>query len=79
MLSPLKSALHARRNRSIASFGTNRESVLNIKEGELAVLTYTSAADKMKVFSSFIREGLENGDRVLYTYPDEESAIVRKR
>jgi len=33
----------------------------------------------MKVFSSFIREGLEGGDMVFYTYPDEESGIVRKR
>jgi hypothetical protein len=57
----------------------NSESFLNIKEGELAVITYTSAADKMKVFSSFIREGLEGGDMVFYTYPDEESGIVRKR
>ncbi len=79
MLSPLKSALHGRRNRSIVSFGTNKDSVLNIKEGELAVLTYTSAADKMKAFSSFIREGLANGDKVCYIYPDEESPEVRKR
>jgi hypothetical protein len=79
MLSPLKSAFRARRNRSVASFGANNESVLNIREGELAIVTYTSAADKMKVFSSFIREGLENGDRIFYTYPDEESGIVRKK
>jgi len=79
VLSPLKSALRARLNRSVASFGADDESVLNIKEGELAVITYTSAADKMRVFSSFIREGLESGDRVFYTYPDEESGVVRKR
>jgi len=79
MLSPLKSALRARRNRSVVSFGAGSESFLNIKEGELAVLTYTSAADKMRVFSSFVREGLEGGDMVFYTYPDEESAVVRKK
>ncbi|MGD8543765.1 MAG: MEDS domain-containing protein [Candidatus Bathyarchaeota archaeon] len=50
---------------------------LNIKEGELVVVTYTSAVDKMKVFSAFIREGLENGDLVDYAYPDEESETVR--
>jgi hypothetical protein len=33
----------------------------------------------MKVFSSFISEGLRNGDKVFYVYPDEESAVVRKR
>jgi predicted transcriptional regulator len=52
---------------------------LNIKEGEMAVVTYTSAVDKMKVFSAFIREGLENGDLVDYTYPDEESETVRAK
>ncbi len=51
--------------------------VLNLREGEQAVLTYTSAADKMKVFSAFIREGLESGDAVWYSYPDEESETVR--
>lgn len=79
LLSPLRGVLRVRRNRSVASFGGSGESVLNIREGELAVLTYTSAADKMKVFSSFIREGLEGGDMVFYAYPDEESVVVRKK
>jgi len=52
---------------------------LNIKEGDTAVVTYTSAVDKMKVFSEFIREGLENGDLVDYTYPDEEAETVRAK
>jgi len=51
--------------------------VLDIREQELITTTYTSAADKMKVFSAFIREGLENGDAVIYVYPDEESETVR--
>ena len=79
MLSPLKKAFHARRNRSVVSFAAGSQSIISLKEGELAVITYTSAADKMKVFSSFIREGLENRDRVFYNYPDDESAVVRKR
>ena len=79
MPNPLKSVLQAKWKRSVPSFGTMAESALNISEGELAVITYTSAADKMKVFSAFIREGLENGDQVLYTYPDEEGANVRKK
>jgi hypothetical protein len=33
----------------------------------------------MKVFSAFIREGLENGDAVFYVYPDEESETVRTK
>lgn len=52
-------------------------SVLNLSEGDEILLTYTSAVDKMKFFSAFIREGLENGDAVWYTYPDEESATVK--
>jgi KaiC/GvpD/RAD55 family RecA-like ATPase len=50
-----------------------------MREGELAVITYTSVADKMRVFSSFIREGLEGGDMVFYTYPDEERGVVRRK
>jgi len=53
--------------------------VLSIGEGEMAVVTYTSAVDKMKVFSAFIREGLENGDLVDYGYPDEESETIRAK
>jgi len=48
-------------------------------EGDEIVVTYTSAVDKMKVFSTFIREGLENGDQVTYTHPDEESETVRAK
>ena len=32
----------------------------------------------MRLFASFIAEGLAMGDRVIYTYPDEEAAIVQK-
>jgi KaiC/GvpD/RAD55 family RecA-like ATPase len=48
-------------------------------DGEVAVVTYTSSVDKMKVFSAFIREGIERGDWIFYLYPDEESKIVRAR
>jgi hypothetical protein len=53
--------------------------VLNLREGETIIVTYTSAADKMKMFSAFIREGLENGDAVDYFYPDEENETVRAK
>jgi len=53
--------------------------ILDIKERDSIIATYTSAADKMKVFSAFIREGLESGDAVVYTYPDEESETVRAK
>jgi len=65
--------------RSISSFKAKPGPVLSIKEGEVAVVTYTSAVDKMKVFSAFILEGLENGDLVDYGYPDEESETVRAK
>ncbi len=54
-------------------------SLINLREGETVILAYTSATDKMKVFSAFIREGLENGDAVWYTYPNEESETVRAK
>jgi len=66
-----------RSKRLIESRLTKTESVLNIREGESAILTYTSATDKMKIFSAWFKEGLENGDLVDYTYPDEESETVR--
>jgi len=53
--------------------------VLDIGEGDSIIATYTSAADKMKIFSAFIREGLENDDAVYYVYPDEESETVRTK
>lgn len=52
---------------------------IHLKEGEAAVVLYTSVVDKMKTFSSFIQEGLLNGDHVIYIYPDEESKTVRTK
>jgi len=52
---------------------------IDVMEGDEIVVTYTSAVDKMKFFSAFIREGLENGDLVTYDYPDEESETVRAK
>jgi len=52
-------------------------SAVHLEEGEIAVMLYTSAVDKMRAFSAFIREGLENGDKVDYTYPNDESETVR--
>jgi len=70
-------SLLRRGKRSIPSDVLKAGPVLNLKEGEAIIVTYTSAADKLKVFSALIREGLENGDLVNYTYPDEEREIVR--
>jgi hypothetical protein len=51
--------------------------ILNVGEGEQVILTYSSAENKIKVFLTFIREGLEKGDAVWYAYPDEEGEAVR--
>jgi len=74
---PLFTPQIGRRKRSILSHVLKSGPVLNVREGEAIIATYTSAADKMKVFSAFIREGLENGDAVGYNYPDNEKGIVR--
>jgi hypothetical protein len=66
-----------RRMRKQPSFQVETGPILSMQEGEVAVVTYTSAADKLKVFSAFIRDGLEAGDAVCYLYPDEESETVR--
>jgi len=48
-----------------------------VREGEAAIVLYTPSVDKMRAFSAFIREGIVNGDRIAYIYPDEESEFVR--
>jgi len=72
-------SLLRRGKRSIPSDILKAGSILNVGEGDEVLLTYTSAVNKMKFFSTFIREGLENGDLVAYTYPDEESETVRAK
>jgi len=76
---PIIDALRQRWKRSFPSDVLKIGPVLNVMEGDEIVVTYTSAVDKMKFFSAFIREGLENGDLVTYTYPDEESETVRAK
>jgi len=76
---PIINSLRQRWKRSIPSDILKAGPVLNIREGETIIAMYTSAADKMKIFSAFIREGLENGDAVDYFYPDEENETVRAK
>jgi len=76
---PIIDSLRQRWKRSIPSDALKAGPVLNLREGESKIVTYTSAADKMKVFSAFIHEGLENGDAVFYLFPDEEKEIVRTK
>jgi KaiC/GvpD/RAD55 family RecA-like ATPase len=79
MVSFIKKLLTAKRKRSDVPFRIKTESLLNLKDGEVAIMTYTPAADKMKVFSAYIREGIERGDRIQYIYSDEDSETVRAR
>jgi DNA-binding Lrp family transcriptional regulator len=53
--------------------------ILDVKERDSIIAIYTSAAEKMKIFSAFIRESLENGDAMLYIYSDEERETVRTK
>jgi len=76
---PIINSLRQKWRRSIPSGVLEAAPVLNLREGESIIVTYTSAADKMKIFSAFIREGLENGDAVIYFYPDEENETVRAK
>jgi len=76
---PIIDSLWQRWKRSISSDLVKVGSVLNLREGEMVVATYTSASEKMNFFSAFIREGLESGDAVVYTYPDDESDTVRAK
>ena len=79
MVSFIRNILRQRWKRFTASFRKDTETVLNMMDGEVAVVTYTPSVDKMKVFSAFIREGIERGDWIFYLYPDEESKIVRAK
>jgi len=79
MLSFIKDFLRQRWKRSTASFQIETENILNIREGEVAVVTYTPVVDKMKVLSAFIREGIKRGDWIFYLYPDDEREIVRAK
>jgi len=70
---------HKKGSRHYLSKLAKAGSVLNTRKGEVAIVLYTSAADKMKVFSAFIHEGIINGDSVEYIYPDEEYGKVRAK
>lgn len=76
---PILDSLRRRWKRSISSGILKLSPVFDVKGGEEIVITYTSTSDKMKVFSAFVGEGLEGGDAVWYTYPDEESEVVRAK
>jgi len=51
---------------------------IQVGEGEHIVALYTAKADKMDVFSTYIHEGLHNGDKVIYVFPDAEDGQVER-
>jgi len=77
--SSIINSIQRRLKRSISAFRAKPSPILSLSKGAVAVMTYTPAADKMKTFSAFILEGLENGDMVNYNYPDEERKTVRAK
>lgn len=79
MVSLIKNILRQRWKHSIASFRKDAETVLNMMEGEVAIATYTSSVDKMKIFSAYIHDGIECGDWIFCLYPDEECKIVKAK
>jgi hypothetical protein len=72
-------SLRQKLKRSVSFKGLEASYGFDLSEGEEIAITYTPAMDKMKFFSAFIRSGLENGEAVFYTYPDEESETVRAK
>jgi len=76
---PIIDSLRQRWKRSISSDLVKAGFALNLREGEMAIVTYTPASEKMNLFSAFIREGLESGDAVVYTYPNDEGDTIRAK
>ena len=52
---------------------------LRLREGEHLVVFYTNKVDKWKFFSTYINQGLCEGDRVIYAYPSADSEIVKAK
>ncbi len=52
---------------------------LQLSEGEHLVVFYTKKVDKWKLFSTYIKQGLREGDRVIYAYSNNDVEIVRTR
>jgi hypothetical protein len=64
---------------ALGSLGDAIHPSLHLTEGEHLVVFYSSKVDKWRLFSAYIRQGLRNGDRVVYAYPNGDSEVVRKR
>ncbi len=63
----------------LESFFRKQRPSVTFSGGESVLFTYTSKVDKIKIFSTLIREGLTGGNRVIYKYPDNEDKAVREK
>jgi len=63
----------------LESFFKRPYSSVPFSGGESVFLTYTPKVDKMKMFSTFISEGLASGKRVIYKLPDNEDEVTRRK
>jgi hypothetical protein len=66
-----------RRTTILESFFATKAPSLYLREGEHLVVFYTDKVDKWKLFSTYIRQGLNEGDRVIFAHSDSDSKIVR--
>lgn len=57
----------------------NTYPTLHIREGEHLVAFYTNKVDKWKLFSTYIHQGLREGERIIYAYSDMDSEIIRPK
>jgi len=70
-------SLFRRKKGSVVANLIKPSPILKLNEGEVVILTYTQATDKLKVLATYIAEGIKNGDRIFYVYPHEDNEKVR--
>ncbi len=63
----------------LGSIFSNLHSPLHMNEGEHLVVFYTDKVDKWKFFSGYIRQGLREGDKVIYAYPEVDASNARRK
>jgi len=51
---------------------------ISLGEGAHVMALYTPKADKFRVFSAYIHEGLMDGDKVAYIFPDPDAEVVKR-
>ncbi|MCW3984789.1 MAG: MEDS domain-containing protein [Candidatus Bathyarchaeota archaeon] len=72
-------AYHFRQTTTLESLFKIADSSLRLREGEHLVVFYTDKVDKWKLFAGYIRQGLCEGDRVIYAYSNADSEIVNSK